>query len=255
IGDTDAKAAVLAHRDELTVQNRDKFARVNPDITTSVVDASHKSWNGRVTFAMVQTLSRSTNLSAMPTLDLLVIDEAHHATADSYRRIIDEAFKRNPAGRIFGVTATPNRGDRKGLHEVFSNVADQIRIGELIRSGHLVPPRTFVIDVGVKDELARVRKTASDFDMGEVERIMNRTPVTDAVIRHWQEKAAGRQTVVFCSTVDHAHSVTEAFSAAGIVAALVHGEMGDTERKTVLAAYAAGDVQVVVNVAVLTEGW
>ena len=255
IGDTDAKAAVLAHRDELTTQNREKFARVNPDIITSVVDASDKSWKGRVTFAMVPTLSRSTNLSAMPTLDLLVIDEAHHATADSYRRIIDEAFKRNPACRIFGVTATPNRGDRKGLHEVFSNVADQIRIGELIRSGHLVPPRTFVIDVGVKDELARVRKTASDFDMGEVERIMNCAPVTDAVVQHWKDRAADRQTVVFCSTVDHARGVTDAFNAAGIPAGLIHGEMADSERKSVLAAYAAGELRIVVNVAVLTEGW
>ncbi|PWU71777.1 helicase [Ochrobactrum sp. POC9] len=255
IGDTDAKAAVLAHRDELTAQNRDKFARVNPTISTSVVDSSDKSWNGRVTFAMVQTLSRSTNLTNMPALDLLVIDEAHHATADSYRRIIDQALKANPACRIFGVTATPNRGDRKGLREVFSNVADQIRIGELIRSGHLVPPRTFVIDVGVRDDLAKVRKTASDFDMSEVERIMNRAPVMDAIIRHWKEKAAGRQTVVFCSTVDHARSATDAFNEAGVAAVLVHGEMADGERQAALAAYAAGDVQVVVNVAVLTEGW
>src|SRR5690606_1257814 len=135
----------------------------------------------------------------------------------------DAALKRNPSCRIFGVTATPNRGDRKGLREVFSNVSDQIRIGELIRSGHLVPPRTFVIDVGVKDELARVRKTASDFDMGEVERIMNCAPVTDAVVQHWKDKAAGRQTVVFCSTVDHARSATDAFNEAGVAAVLVHG--------------------------------
>jgi len=255
IGGTDAKAAVLAHRDELTAQNRDKFARVNPTISTSVVDSSDKSWNGRVTFAMVQTLSRSTNLTNMPALDLLVIDEAHHATADSYRRIIDQALKANPACRIFGVTATPNRGDRKGLREVFSNVSDQIRIGELIRSGHLVPPRTFIIDVGVKDELVKVHKTASDFDMGEVERIMNRTPVTDAVVKHWKDKAADRQSVVFCSTVDHARGVTDAFNAAGITAGLVHGEMGGSARKSVLAAYAAGKLRMVVNVAVLTEGW
>jgi hypothetical protein len=84
--------------------------------------------------------------------------------------------------RIFGVTATPNRGDRKGLREVFSNVSDQIRIGELIASGHLVKPRTFVIDVGVQDKLRQVSRTASDFDMGEVSAIMNKAPVTDQVV-------------------------------------------------------------------------
>ena len=255
IGNTAAKCCVLAHRDELTVQNRTKFGRVNPAINTSVVDASEKSWSGQVTFAMVPTLARQSNLDAMPALDLLVIDEAHHAAADSYRRIIDRALQRNPSCLIYGVTATPNRGDKKGLRPVFSNVADQIRIGELIASGHLVPPRTFVIDVGVQDALAKVRKTADDFDMAEVDAIMNRAPVTDAVVRHWREKAGDRQTVVFCSTVDHARNVTDAFNAAGIAAVTVTGEMGDAERRAALAAYASGRVRVVVNVAVLTEGW
>ncbi|MCO7728351.1 DEAD/DEAH box helicase [Brucella intermedia] len=255
IGDTDAKAAVLAHRDELTTQNREKFTRVNPDITTSIVDAGQKSWGGRVTFAMVPTLARAGNLGQLPALDLLVIDEAHHAAADSYRRIIDAALQRNPECRVYGVTATPNRGDKRGLRPVFSNVADQIRIGELIASGHLVPPRTFVIDVGVQDQLTKVRRTADDFDMAEVDAIMNRSPVTDAVIRHWREKAGERQTVVFCSTVDHARNVTAAFNAAGVAAGLIHGDMADTDRKTTLDAYAAGELRVVVNVAVLTEGW
>ncbi|MBK8174780.1 MAG: DEAD/DEAH box helicase family protein [Rhodospirillales bacterium] len=255
VGGGAAKACVLAHRDELTEQNRTKFRRVHPAISTSVVDAKEKSWAGQVTFAMVPTLARPANLEAMPVLDLLVIDEAHHAAADTYRRIIDRARERNPDLRLYGVTATPNRGDRKGLRAVFSNVADQIRIGELVAAGHLVPPRTFVIDVGVQDQLSRVRRTADDFDMAEVDAIMNRSPVTDAVIRHWREKAGDRQTVVFCSTVDHATNVTAAFCDAGIDAALVTGEMPEKERRSVLARYAAGGCQVVVNVAVLTEGW
>lgn len=255
VGGGAAKACVLAHRDELTEQNRSKFARVNPAISTSVVNAKEKSWAGQVTFAMVPTLARPANLDAMPVLDLMVIDEAHHAAADTYQRIIDRARERNPDFKLYGVTATPNRGDRKGLRQVFSNVADQIRIGELVAAGHLVPPRTFVIDVGVQDQLSKVRRTADDFDMAEVDAIMNRSPVTDAVIRHWREKAGDRQTVVFCSTVDHATNVTAAFDDAGFDAALVTGEMPEKERRSVLARYAAGGLQVVVNVAVLTEGW
>jgi DNA repair protein RadD len=255
IRDNAAKACVLAHRDELTDQNSTKFQRVNPGVTTSIVDAAEKSWAGRVTFAMVPTLSRAANLDAMPAVDLLVIDEAHHAVADSYRRIIDRALQRNPMTRIFGVTATPNRGDKKGLRQVFSNVADQIRIAELIASGHLVKPRTFVIDVGVQEALKKVRRVAADFDMGQVAEIMDKEPVTAAVIAHWKEKASDRQSVVFCSTVEHARNVTEAFCAAGVKAALVHGEMGDDLRRATLAAFAAGRTQVIVNVAVLTEGW
>ena len=255
IGDSAAKACVLAHRDELTTQNRDKFGRVNPVITTSVVDATSKSWGGQVTFAMVPTLTRERNLAGMPKLDLLVIDEAHHAVADSYRRIIDHVRDANPEARIFGVTATPNRGDKKGLRAVFDNVADQVRLGELISSGHLVPPRTFVIDVGVQEKLNAVRKTVSDFDMSEVAEIMDRAPITEEVIRHWQDKAADRPTVVFCSTVAHAAHVAEAFEAAGIPAGLIHGDLPGEERRTILAAFASGDIRVITNVSVLIEGW
>ncbi len=252
---SDAKACILAHRDELTAQNRAKFSRIAPDITTSVVDAEAKSWAGRATFAMVPTLSRPANLAAMPALDLLVIDEAHHAVADSYRRIIDHVVGANPACRIFGVTATPNRGDRKGLREIFDNVGDQVRLSELIASGHLVPPRTYVIDVGVQDQLRAVRKSAADYDMTEVAQIMNRAPVTDEVVRHWQEKASERPTVVFCSTVAHAENVAAAFNGAGVSAAVIHGDLDVGTRRRILAAYASGEIHVIVNVAVLTEGW
>lgn len=255
LADTTRKACILAHRDELTAQNREKFGRVNPGLTTSVVDAREKSWDGRVTFAMVPTLAREANLDRMPKLDLLVIDEAHHAVADSYRRIIDRALGRNPMCRVYGVTATPGRGDRKGLREVFTNVADQIRIGELVASGHLVPPRTFAIDVGVQEDLGKVRRTADDFDMAAVDAIMNRAPVNEAIVRHWKEKAGDRQTVAFASTVAHANAVADAFRAAGVAAAVVDGDMGAGAREGVLSAYAAGRLQVIVNVAVLTEGW
>lgn len=249
------KACVLAHRDELTFQNEDKFRRVNPGISTGVFDSSVKSWRGDVTFAMVQTLSRENNLSAMPPMDVLVIDEAHHARAESYMRVIERVKAANKGVKLLGMTATPNRGDKKGLRPVFSNVSDQITVRELIASGHLVPPRTFVMDVGVQDELRQVKKTASDFDMGAVSAIMNTRPINDAVVKNWKEKAGDRKTVVFCSTIKHAEDVARSFNNAGVPTVFVHGDMSDSERETVLAEYTDGDAQVIVNVAVLTEGW
>ena len=251
----DAKACILAHRTELTSQNRSKFERVNPKLSTSVYDASEKSWAGSATFAMVQTLSRKSNLSQIPTLDLLVVDEAHHCASPSYRAVIEAAQKKNPKLLLAGLTATPNRGDGKGLREVFSNVADQITLGEMIAAGHLVPPRTFVIDVGAQEALGKVRRTADDFDMREVASILNSQVINDAVVTHWKEKAGGRKTIVFCSTVAHANDVCRAFNAAGVNAVLIHGELSDTDRKERLAEYETGKAQVVVNVAVLTEGY
>nr|CRH06166.1 putative nucleic acid ATP-dependent helicase [Candidatus Magnetococcus massalia] len=255
ISNKGGKACVLAHRDELTRQNVMKFSKVNPGLSTSVVDARGKSWRGRATFAMVPTLARQKNLDAMPELDLLVIDEAHHAAADSYRRIIAQVKKSNPNCYVYGLTATANRGDKKALRPIFSNVADQVRLGELITAGNLVKPRTFVIDVGAQEALKNVRKTVDDFDMMEVDRIMNKAPVTEAVIKHWKEKAGSRKTIVFCSTVDHAKNVTGAFNNADVEAVMVHGELSTAERKAALARFEKGSAMVVVNVAVLTEGY
>ena len=249
------RACVLAHRDELTAQNVNKFKQVNPNLSTSIFDAKEKNWDGQVAFAMVQTLSRENHLSSLPPLDALVIDEAHHACSDTYVRVIERAKLLNPNVKLLGMTATPNRGDKKSLRSIFSNVSDQITVKELIVSGHLLPPRTFVMDVGVQQELRKVRKTALDYDMGAVALIMNKRPINDAVVNKWKEKAGNCQTVVFCSTVDHASNVVDSYQTAGIKSRMIWGDMGDDERKATLGAYGRGDLQVVVNVAVLTEGW
>ena len=270
IGEMQAEGGtlVLQHRDELVGQNRQTFGWINPSIPTGIVNAEQKDWQGEVTFAMVQTLSRSTNLSTMPKLGALVIDEAHHACADSYVRIIEKAKHDNPDLKLLGVTATPMRGDKKGLRSIFDNVCDQITVAELIQSGHLVQPRTFVMDVGTQSALRDVRTTMSDYDMNQVADIMDKRPINDAIVSHWKEKAqeAGsgeaatgkpkyRQTVVFCSTVEHALHVAAAFEAAGVATTTVHGRMSDTERRQTLKDYADGKYQVITNVAVLTEGW
>lgn len=250
-----SKALILAHRDELTSQNQEKFLRINPRISTSVFDAKTKSFAGQAVFAMVQTLSRKENLSLIPTIDILAIDEGHHSVSPSYRNIIKEVKEKNPEVKIYGVTATPSRGDKKDLGDIFSNVADQIKISELVASGHLVRPRTYIIDVGTQSELKNVKKTAGDFDMGAVEKIMNKLPIIEEVFSQWQELAGNRKTVIFCSTIAHAKSVAEVFKCNEIKTVFISGDLSESERKDVLSKFEQGDAQVIVNVAVLTEGW
>ena len=193
---------VLQHRDELVFQNSATFRNVTGR-HGEICDAVNKAF-GQVTFAMVQTLCRDNTLARMPAFDLVVIDEAHHVAAESYQKIIRSAREKNKDVVIFGVTATPERGDSQGLQSVFDNVCDAITLGELIADGHLVRPRTFVIDCGLGESLSKVRRTANDFDMSEVESIMNKQVVNDAVIAEWQTRCSDRQTVIFCSTVKHA---------------------------------------------------
>jgi len=246
---------VLQHRDELVSQNSNKFHRVNPSLNISEVNAAQKDWSGDAVFAMVQTLSREKNLENMPKVDLIVVDEAHHTIADTYQRIIKAAKKANEGVQIVGFTATPNRGDKKGLRDVFTNCSHQIEISTLIREGFLVPPKTYVIDVGVQDELRQVRKTISDFDMAEVESIMNRRAINQRVVEEWDAKAGDRQTIVFCSTVQHAEDLCQEFVDYGINAKTVTGETPKDKREQILSDLTSGIVQVVVNVAVLTEGF
>lgn len=246
---------VIQHRDELVDQNRKTFEAVNPGVVTGVFTADRKEWGYPAIFAMIQTLARAKGLGDMAPVDLLAIDEGHHAAADSYRRAIDAVMKRNAACELLLVTATPNRGDKKALRGVVDNVADQITLRELIEARLLVPPRTFVIDLGISGELAKVKKTIADYDMGAVAQIMDKKVLNDRIIEEWRKVAGDRQTVIFCSTVEHAQHVSEAFTEAGVVAAMVHGDMPDHERRAVLLAYDRGEIQVITNVAVLTEGW
>jgi DNA repair protein RadD len=253
----DLKTCVIAHRDELTYQNLDKFKKVNPNISTSVIDSRSKSWDGQVTFAMVQTLSKEHNLKEMPPLDLIVVDEAHHITADSYISILNHAIDLNPEVKIFGVTATPSRGDRSSLGQVFNNCGDQITLGELVFSGNLVRPKTFVIDMGNTQEKLKALRTRSggDYSETEVASILDSNPLNSEVIRHWREKAGDRKTVVFCSNSTHAKHVFRAYLDAGIKTGIVTCNSSYSEREAVLNDLKCDKIQVIINVAVLTEGW
>jgi DNA repair protein RadD len=247
---------ILQHRDELVEQNERTFRKINPKIRTSFVTGDYKRFEPTgATFAMIQTLQRDNNLAQMPAVARIIVDEAHHVASNSYIKVLEHAKRMNPDLQVLGVTATPKRGDTRNLRAAFTNVADQITLTELIAEGHLVPPTCFVMEIGITEELKGVRKTASDFDMGEVEKIMDKRPINERVVEEWQKVAGERQTVVFCSTVDHAMHVNEAFRAAGVRSNFIHGDMHDTQRADILNAYATGALQVLVNVMILTEGW
>ena len=247
------RALIVQHRDELTRQNSDTFTTVCPEKQISFFNAEHKSWRGEVTFSMVQTLSR--HLGDMPPVDLIVYDEAHHSSANSYRSITERAKELNKKVKVLGVTATPERSDNKGLKHTFTNVADIVSIGELVKSGHLVPPKAMVIDIGTQAALKGVKKTASDYDMMEVEAIQNSDINNSQVVKKWMEMAIDRQTVIFCSTIQHAEDVSAAFQEFNIESRCVHSKMSKQERRKNLDDFDAGIYPVLCNPMILTEGW
>lgn len=247
------RALVLQHRDELTRQNSATFSRVAPEIPVSFYTAGQKSWRGRVTFGMVQTMANA--VDSMPKIDLLVIDEAHHVASASYQKVVGRAREINPEMKILGVTATPERSDRKGLANTFTNVADIVTIGEMVQAGHLVPPKAMVVDIGTQESLRTLKRSAGDYDQAEVEAIQNTTIHNNQIVEHWMQNASERPTVAFCSTIQHSLDVRDAFREMNVEAEAVHGDMPVKERRAILSAYDRGDIPVLANPMILTEGW
>jgi superfamily II DNA or RNA helicase len=249
------KQLVLQHREELVNQNREKFSRIVKNRSTSICGLGTKDTSGDTIFGMVQTLGRNGGSKQLPPLDVLFIDEAHHGIADTYRRVVDTAREKNPNCLIAGVTATPARGDKKGLSPIFDNVCEQITLKRLVDLGFLVPPRTFIASLpGVADQLQDVRKSRNgEYDMDEVDTLMNTRANNKAVVREWDRLASDRKTIVFCSTVKHAREVCGEFARHGVKADCVFGDTSN--RGEILERFDRGDLQVLVNVAVLTEGY
>ena len=264
------KILVLQHTKELLQQNRDKVALWCPKVKTSLFHSEEKDTQGRIVFAMVQTLCR--HYKKFPKVDLVVIDEAHHAVAKSYLKIVNHLKEKNPDLKILGMTATPNRGDRQGLKSLFKSVTSQIYLSDLIGDGYLVAPRIFTVDAGQQKDLRSILWT-QDNPNGQ-SRFINKqqqwdkanTVLTDnlalneEVIRHWQEKAQGKKTVVFCSTLHHAKEIRDTFERHGIGATHINGEMPTEERLESLRRFELPkgnphEATVITNAAVLTEGW
>jgi superfamily II DNA or RNA helicase len=247
------KTLILQHRQELVQQNSKKFLQVNPTWPISFFTADMKSFGGQATFAMVQTLCR--NLENLPKFDHIIVDECHHLAARTYGDTIEACRERNPKLLLSGFTATPERGDKKSLRKYFDNVAEKITIRELVSLGFLVPPKAFVVNVGAQDDLARLGNQSAFNDQTDVAKILDTPNINAEVVRHWKERCPDRKTIIFCATCQHAYDVAEAFKKAGVESGVITGDMADGDRKATLIRFDKGRLQVLVNVAVLTEGY
>lgn len=179
--------------------------------------------------------------------ELLVIDEAHHATSASYQRHLAEH-----SGAVLGLTATPFRLDGRGLGEVFRELVVATSPAELVGNGTLIEPRYFSVG---KVDASKFRKVAGDYRQDDIAAVMDRPKCIGDAVTEYRERTPGTRAVAFCVTVDHAKHVTDAFQAAGIAAEYVSGDMAKGERDAVLERLRAGATKVVANCMILTEGW
>ena len=238
------RVLILVHRRELIHQASSKLAWVGLD--HGIIAAGIPATNAPVQIASVQTLARRLHrINWQP--GLIIIDEAHHATAGQWERILQHW----PDAYRLGVTATPCRLDGRGLGAAFDAMVLGPSVADLTFTGFLSPARIYAPPVVA--DLASVRTRAGDYANDQAAAAMDRPTVTGDAITHYQRIASGQQAIAFCCNVKHAVSVCDAFKTAGIGAELLLGNTPDREQ--VVANFAAHRTRILVTVDVVSEGF
>lgn len=184
-----------------------------------------------------------------PPCDLFIIDECHRATAASYKKILEFY----PEVKLLGLTATPCRTDGRGLGELFEEMVQVSSPAELTEMGFLVPARVFTTPL--VPDFSKVKKKRGELDQGEVEKIVDKPRLIGDIYAHWKKLASDRQTVIFAASRTHAMKITNEFKAHGERCEYLDGETKEIVREAVLGRLQRRELQIVVNVGILTEGW
>lgn len=196
--------------------------------------------------ASVQTLANRLDIVLPP--DLIVVDEAHHATAATWA----EPLAAYPEAFIIGLTATPERLDGRGLNEHFDAMVVGPSPAELIARGYLSPYEYFAPSI---PDMTGVPTQAGDFVRSAAAAVVDRPHLVGDIVDHYLRLAPGEQGIVFAINREHSRNIAEAFKAHGVPAMHVDGAMGDKERDFFDDAFRCGDVRVGVNVGLFSEGY
>lgn len=241
------KTLVLAHREELIQQAVDKIHKATGLVAQVEMGDSRAGYDAPVVVASVQTLMREARRNRWPRdhFGLIVIDEAHHVLADSYLSILGYFDEHS---YVLGVTATPDRGDKKNLGRYFENIAVEISLLDLIKQNWLSPIRVKTVPLGL--DLRGVRTTAGDFnaeDLGHaIEPYLAR--IADVMVEH-----RDRKSIVFLPLISLSQHFARLCRERGLAAEHVDGQ--SRERAETLARFARNETRLLTNAMLLTEGF
>lgn len=248
------RTLIVAHREELVEQNAQKVRDVSPSLRCGVVMAGKNETQGHMISASVQTLASDVRRGQIRDVGLVIIDEAHHAAADSYLRVLQHFGCMDGSGaRALGFTATMVRGDDKALGDVWQDVVYVKDTSELIAEGYLVRPVAFRVRVDDLD-LTAVRKTAGDFSSSGLGRAVEDSMAPKKIVEAMREHAADRPTILFAPLVRTAEVIRDALREGGFTAEVVSAKTPKDERRRLIQAYRDGAFQVLCNAMIFTEG-
>ena len=238
------RVLILVHRAELLDQASRSLSSMS--VQHGLIQAGRgMDLSHTVHIASVQTVARRLHLLPRDFFQLLVVDEAHHTTAGTWAKVIEHFH----AAKLLGVTATPIRGDGRGLGEHYQAMVQGPTAAELTSEGYLAPARVLA-PPGF--DSAGLRKRMGDFDTKQAEQRVG--TIMGDCLGHYRKHLSGQTAIAFCCSVAHAEAVAALFQSAGIAAASIDGTMDTSTRRELLQRLAVGDLKVLTSCALIGEG-
>lgn len=247
------RVVMLAHRGELLDQMAEAVAAVDPGgEPVGIVAAERDDSSRAIVAASFQTLAKQRRLQGIGRRDLVLVDEAHHAPARSYRGTLDALGCFGPDVLTCGFTATMVRADEEALGSIWQDVVYEKSLRWAIAEGFLVPPMGKTVVTKDLDKLVKIQNVAGDYNQGKLAEVMGASvgSTVQAILSH----ASQRTMIVFATSVEHAEILADALTSSGIPAVAVTGGHDRTYRAEAYRDFHAGGLQALVTVQVLTEG-
>ena len=239
----------IAHTQELVDQAAKRFRELWTNTTVGRYCEVIKQPRAHVVCGSVQSVALHLDEFKDDEFDYLIVDEAHHAAADTYQKILSY-FK--PAFTL-GLTATPERADDKSILEIFKNTAHKLDIQTAVEIGELVPVRCIRIHTNI--DLTKVRFNSVQYNIRDLESKIYVPERNRLIVDTWMQYVRDKRTVVFCASVKHAQQIADLFREQGIKAAAVSGSMKQSERREFQEKFVNRDIQVLCACDLLNEGW
>jgi superfamily II DNA or RNA helicase len=240
------RVAILAHRIELVDQIAAALAAMN--VPHSYVAAGYP-YDRRAPVQVCSTQTLARRIDKMPAPELVVIDEAHHATASN---TIGQILRKWHTARVLGVTATPIRLSGEGLNEVFEGMVQGPTVADLIEMGALSPVTVYAPPTV---DTSGLHLRAGEFRRDEVSATMDKPSITGDAVDHYKRLTPGRPAVVFCASVEHARHVARDFVAAGYSAAHIDGGMDSSFRRSIIHDFRQRKLTVLTSCDLISEGF
>lgn len=239
----------VAHTMELVNQAYNTFRNLWDAVSVGKFADSVKDPDSHVICGSIQSVALNLELFQDNDFDYIIIDEAHHASADTYQKVI-AYFK--PKFTL-GLTATPERADDTNILDIFKNTAHKLDIQTAVEIGALVPVRCIRIHTNI--DMTKVRFNSVQYNIRDLDDKIFVPERNKLIVDTWLSYVKNKRTVVFCASVKHAEQIANLFQDAGVDALAVSGSMKTSERNEQLAKFANGDINVLCACDLLNEGW